>query len=76
MPSAPTIDVKILDSRIRQHLPAYATLGSAGMDLRACIDAPLTLAPGHTVLIPTGIAIHIGDPGLAAIILSPVRARP
>ena len=64
-----TIDVRILDERIRTHLPAYATPGSAGMDLRACIDAPLVVAPGDTQLIPTGISIHIGDPGLAAMIL-------
>ncbi len=64
-----TIDVRILDERIRAHLPAYATPGSAGMDLRACIDAPLLVAPGDAQLIPTGISIHIGDPGLAAIIL-------
>ncbi|MGC1816190.1 MAG: dUTP diphosphatase [Casimicrobiaceae bacterium] len=64
-----TIDVKILDEHIRAHLPAYATPGSAGMDLRACIDAPLIVAPGDAQLIPTGISIHIGDPGLAAIIL-------
>ncbi len=64
-----TIDVRILDERIRAHLPAYATPGSAGMDLRACIDAPLVIAPGDAQLIPTGISIHIGDPGLAAIIL-------
>jgi len=64
-----TIALRILDERIRAHLPAYATPGSAGMDLRACIDAPLTIAPGQTELIPTGIAIHIADPGLAAMIL-------
>ena len=64
-----TIDLKVLDERIRPYLPAYATPGSAGMDLRACIDGPLTLAPGQTELIPTGVAIHIGDPGLAAVIL-------
>jgi dUTP pyrophosphatase len=64
-----TIALKILDERIRPHLPAYATPGSAGMDLRACIDAPVTVAPGRTELIPTGVAIHIGDPGLAAVIL-------
>jgi dUTP pyrophosphatase len=63
------IALMVLDERIRAHLPAYATPGSAGMDLRACIDAPLTLEPGQTALIPTGIAIHIADPGLAAIIL-------
>ena len=64
-----TIALKVLDERIRPHLPAYATPGSAGMDLRACIDAPITLQPGQTELIPTGVAIHIGDPGLAAVIL-------
>jgi len=64
-----TIALKILDERIRPHLPAYATPGSAGMDLRACIDAPLTLAPGQVELVATGIAIHIADPGLAAVIL-------
>ena len=66
---AATISLKILDERIRPHLPAYATPGSAGMDLRACIDAPITLEPGQTELIPTGVAIHIADPGLAALIL-------
>jgi dUTP pyrophosphatase len=65
----PTIELKILDDRVRQHLPTYATSGSAGMDLRACIGEPLTIAPGDTVLIPTGVAIHIADPGLAAVIL-------
>jgi dUTP pyrophosphatase len=65
----PTIALKVLDERIRPHLPAYATPGSAGLDLRACIDAAITLEPGQTHLIPTGIAIHIADPGLAAIIL-------
>src|SRR4029450_12536280 len=64
-----TIELKVLDERIRPYLPAYATPGSAGMDLRACIDAPITLMPGQTELIPTGIAIHIGDSGLAALIL-------
>jgi dUTP pyrophosphatase len=64
-----TIDVKILDSRMNGQLPAYGTPGSAGLDLRACIDAPLTLEPGQTVLVPTGLAIHIGDPGYAAMIL-------
>jgi dUTP pyrophosphatase len=63
------LDVKILDPRMRDQLPHYATAGSAGLDLRACIDAPLTLAPGQTELVPTGIAIHLGDPGLAAVIL-------
>lgn len=64
-----TIDVKILDARLRDQLPRYATPGSAGLDLRACIDAPLTLDPGRCELIATGIAIHIGDPGYAAMIL-------
>ena len=63
---AVTIALKILDERIRPYLPASATPGSAGMDLRACIDAPRTLSPGQSELIPTGIAIHIADPGLAA----------
>jgi len=64
-----TIELKVLDERIRPFLPAYATPGSAGMDLRACIDAPIELKPGRTELVPTGVAIHIGDPGLAALIL-------
>ncbi|TWI64536.1 dUTP pyrophosphatase [Pseudoduganella lurida] len=64
-----TIDVKILDPRMHDQLPAYATEGSAGLDLRACIDAPLTIAPGQTVLVPTGLAIHLADPGYAAMIL-------
>jgi len=63
------IALKILDARMRDFLPAYATAGSAGLDLRACVDAPLTLEPGQTVLVPTGLAIHIGDPGYAAMIL-------
>ena len=63
------VALKVLDERIRPFLPAYATPGSAGMDLRACIDAPITLMPGQTELIPTGVAIHIGDAGLAALIL-------
>lgn len=65
------IDLKILDPRIGKAfpLPAYATPGSAGLDLRACLDAPLELAPGQTVLIPTGMAIHIGDANLCATIL-------
>jgi dUTP pyrophosphatase len=65
----PTIALKVLDERMRECLPAYATPGSAGLDLRACIDAPITLAPGETALVGTGIAIHIEDPGLAAMIL-------
>ena len=64
-----TIAMKILDERVREHLPAYATPGSAGLDLRACIDQPLELRPGQTSLVPTGLAIHIGDPSLAAMIL-------
>ena len=63
------LDVRILDEKIRSQLPAYATGGSAGLDLRACLDAPLTLAPGDTQLIPTGLAIHLADPGLAAVII-------
>jgi len=70
MPShRPLIDVRILDERVRATLPAYATPGAAGMDLRACIDAPLTLEPGDVQLVPTGLSIHIGDPGYAALIL-------
>jgi dUTP pyrophosphatase len=63
------IEVKVLDERMAQALPAYATPGSAGLDLRACLDAPLVLAPGQAELIPTGLSIHIGDPGLAAMLL-------
>jgi dUTP pyrophosphatase len=64
-----TIDLKVLDPRMAEHLPAYATPGSAGLDLRACLNEPLVLQPGQAELIPTGISIHIGDPGLAAMIL-------
>ncbi|MCW5589262.1 MAG: dUTP diphosphatase [Legionellales bacterium] len=66
-----TVQVKILDKRIEQEfgLPHYATAGSAGLDLRACVEQPLLLKPGQTELIPTGIALYIGDPSLAAIIL-------
>ncbi len=64
-----TLDLKILDPRVKDLLPAYATPGSAGLDLRAAIDAPLTLQPGDTALIPTGLAIHIGDPHYAGLIL-------
>jgi dUTP pyrophosphatase len=64
-----TIDTRILDERVREHLPAYATPGSAGMDLRACIEGDVTIAPGDSQLISTGISIHIADPGLAAVIL-------
>ncbi|MFN3305239.1 MAG: dUTP diphosphatase [Roseateles sp.] len=63
------IDLQVLDARMAEQIPAYATPGSAGLDLRACLDEPITLAPGQTTLIPTGLAIHIADPGLAAIIL-------
>ena len=63
------IDLKILDPRMKALLPGYGTPGSAGLDLRACVDAPLTIEPGQTVLVPTGLAIHIGDPGYAAMIL-------
>ena len=63
------LDVKILDERLRTQMPAYATPGSAGLDLRACLDAPLTLAPIAWQLVPTGMAIHRADPGHAALIL-------
>ena len=63
------IDVKIIDSRLTDNLPSYATPGSAGLDLRACLDAPLTLAPGAWQLVPTGMAIYLEDPGYAALIL-------
>jgi dUTP pyrophosphatase len=69
----PTIDVRILDIRLKdeagEHAPHYATPGAAGMDLRACIEAPVRLQPGETMLVPAGIAIHLDDPGLAAMIL-------
>jgi dUTP pyrophosphatase len=64
-----TIDLRVLDPRMAAHLPAYATPGSAGLDLRACIDAPLTLEPGQATLVATGLAMHIGDPGLCAMLL-------
>ncbi len=63
------IDIKIFDERLRGQLPAYATPGSAGLDLRACIDQVMTIEPGEASLIPTGLAIHLGDPALAAMIL-------
>ena len=63
------IDIRILDTRLREQLPAYATAGSAGLDLRACIEAPMELKPGQTELIPSGLAIHLADPGLAAMVL-------
>ena len=64
-----SIEVKILDPRLREQLPEYATPGSAGLDLRACLAEAVTLEPGDTVLVPAGIAIHLADPGLAAMIL-------
>lgn len=63
------LDVKILDHRLHDQLPQYATPGSAGLDLRACIAAPMTLKPGETNLVPSGIAIHIADSGYAALVL-------
>ena len=63
------LDVKILDERMRSQLPAYATGGSAGLDLRACLDEPLAMRPGDCALVPTGLAIHVGDPGYAALII-------
>lgn len=64
-----TVALRVLDERIRAYLPAYATPGSAGLDLRACIDVAVTLMPGQTELVPTGVAIHIADAGIAALIL-------
>jgi len=64
-----SVDLKILDARMRDYLPAYATPGSAGLDLRACLDEALVLEPGATALVPTGLAIHVADPGYAALIL-------
>ncbi len=64
-----TLDLKILDPRLRDSPPRYSTAGAAGIDLRACIDAPITLSPGAAELVPSGIAIHLADPGLAAIVL-------
>ncbi|MCA1770471.1 MAG: dUTP diphosphatase [Halomonas sp.] len=65
----PRLAVKLLDERLRDHMPRYATAGSAGMDLRALLDAPLTLEPGQCELVRTGLAIYIADPGLAGLIL-------
>lgn len=65
----PAVQLKILNPEIRNQLPAYATDGAAGLDLRACTEGTLTLAPGETRLIPTGIAVYLGDPNLAAVIL-------
>lgn len=64
-----TLQVRVLDQRIRDALPHYATPGAAGLDLRACLDAPLTLQPGDSQLVPSGIAIHLADPSLAAVVL-------
>ncbi len=64
-----TIALKVLDSRMAAHLPAYATAGSAGLDLRACLDAPLVIEPGQATLIPTGLSMHIGNPALCAMLL-------
>ena len=63
------LEVRILDPRIRAQLPHYATAGAAGLDLRACLDAPLELQPGDSQLVHSGLAIHLGDPGLAAVVL-------
>jgi dUTP pyrophosphatase len=63
------LDVRVLDSRLQHQLPQYATPGSAGLDLRACVEAPMVLKPGETTLVPSGIAIHIDDPGYAAMVL-------
>lgn len=64
-----TVDIRILDPRMAEALPAYATPGSAGLDLRAALDQPIVLEPGQTELIPTGLSMHLGNPGLAAMIL-------
>ena len=63
------IDVKLLDERLKTHPPAYATAGAAGLDLRACLPGPITLHPGETTLVPSGLAIHLADPELAAMVL-------
>jgi len=63
------LEVRVLDPRIRENIPRYATPGAAALDLRACLDAPLDLQPGDSQLVPSGIAIHLGDPGLAAVLL-------
>jgi len=65
----PKLDIKILDPRLKDNLPHYASAGAAGLDLRACVDAPIELKPGATELVPSGIAIHLTDPGLAALVL-------
>lgn len=63
------VELKILDARLNENMPAYATSGSAGLDLRACINEAITIKPGETTLIPTGIAVHLANPGYAAMIL-------
>ena len=63
------LDLRLLDPRLKDQLPTYATEGAAGLDLRACVKAPVELKPGDTVLVPSGMAIHLGDPGLAAVVL-------
>lgn len=63
------LDIRVLDPRMRDMLPRYATPGAAGLDLRACLDTPLTLEPGESRLVPSGIAIHVADPGYCAIVL-------
>ena len=68
-PSRPTVALRILDPRLREQLPTYATPGAAGLDLRACIEQTMVVEPGRSELIPTGIALHLADPGLAAIVL-------
>ncbi|KAB2844435.1 MAG: dUTP diphosphatase [Burkholderiales bacterium] len=65
----PLIDLRVLDPRMQAYLPAYATPGAAGLDLRACLDEPLALDPGDAALLPTGLAMHLSDPGIAAMIL-------
>jgi dUTP pyrophosphatase len=69
MTQPPTLDVKILDERLKAQPPQYASPGAAGLDLRACLRDALTLAPGDTALVPSGLAIHLADPGLAALVL-------
>ena len=69
IPTRPTVALRILDPRLREQLPAYATPGAAGLDLRACIEQTMVVEPGRTELIPTGIALHLVDPGLAAMVL-------
>ncbi len=65
----PVVELKILNPKMQDQLPAYATPGSAGLDLRACLDETVTLAPGETLLVPTGIAVHLADPAYAAMLL-------